>query len=117
MAEIKVRTAMKMKKDHFTSKGAGKIKKYHPHEIHMDYPQENFAKEYEFQKGMPKRSPMRSKWEHEHIVNEDSYAKEHKPMEYRLVRGMPHGYGHSVGQRAGHLRTSGHPKAHRIGKR
>lgn len=27
------------------------------------------------------------------------------------------GYGHSIGQRAGKLRTSGDPRAHRIGKR
>lgn len=29
----------------------------------------------------------------------------------------PHGYGHGVGQRAGHLRTSGHSGGHRVGKR
>ena len=28
-----------------------------------------------------------------------------------------HGYGHGVGQRKGHLRNSGHPGAHRIGKK
>ena len=28
----------------------------------------------------------------------------------------PHGYGHTAAQKDGHLRTSGNPKAHRIGK-
>lgn len=30
---------------------------------------------------------------------------------------QPHGYGHTASQRDGHLRLSGDPKAHRIGKR
>lgn len=28
-----------------------------------------------------------------------------------------HGYGHNIGQRSGHLRTSGHSGAHRIGRK
>ena len=43
-------------------------------------------------------------------------AHEYGPHE-NLSRKASHGFGHSVGQRSGSLRMSGHSGAHRIGKR
>lgn len=93
-----------------------KIKKSYPKEVNITYPQENFVEAYEFNKKPSVRSPG-NKWDTEDAMREDSYMKESRPKEYRLIRGMPHGYGHSVGQRAGKLRLSGAKGAHRIGKR
>lgn len=92
------------------------MKKSHPQPINPAYPQENFAEAFEFSKKPSVRSPV-DKWSYDEHMKEDSYYKKSRPKEHRLVIGSPHGYGHSIGQRAGKLRLSGMKGAHRIGKR
>lgn len=106
-----------MKKDHFISKGAGKVRKSYPKPVDIAYPQENFVEAYEFNRKTSVRSPVEGYEYRAHMREDDNYYKESKPKEHRLVIGAPHGYGHSIGQRAGKLRLSGKSGAHRIGKR
>lgn len=46
-----------------------------------------------------------------------SEAREHGEHVAPKPGPATHGYGHSIGQRSGKLRTSGHPGAHRIGRK
>lgn len=95
----------------------GKKSKFHPPIENPNYPQDNFAKMYEFENhpdSYSKRSP--SPWETKHIDLNQEYSH-HSPREHNLLAGKSHGYGHGVVQRQGRLRVSGHKGAHMIGKR
>jgi len=76
-------------------------KKSHPAHIDMAYPQVNFVKACSENHG------------------EDYYEYMYGsyPGKIESQSHKSSGYGHGVGQRAGKLRYSGNPKAHRIGKR
>lgn len=75
-------------------------KKSHPKGIDPASPQKNFVKAYYENRG-------EDYYEHMYPMMGSSSASEPKSS----------GYGHGVGQRAGKLRLSGMPGAHRIGKR
>lgn len=75
------------------------MKKSHPKPIDPAYPQVNFVKACAENHG-----ESFSEYMYDMPGTEDSKRK-------------ASGYGHSIGQRAGKLRLSGDPKAHRIGKR
>lgn len=76
-------------------------RKSHPKGIDPAYPNKNFVKACYENKG-------EDPWPHIY-----GYSMGSEPVGSRKASG----YGHSIGQRAGKLRTSGNPKAHRIGKR
>ena len=79
-------------------------KKSHPRGIDPAFPQKNFVKAYYDNHNEP-----------------DGFSDYMYGRNFSL--GAPaepkksSNFGHSIGQRAGKLRTSGNPKAHRIGKR
>lgn len=78
-------------------------KKSHPKPIDMAYPQTNFIKAAAENHG------------------EYYYESMYGPAPGSSMGGGPmrksSNFGHGIGQRAGKLRLSGDPKAHRIGKR
>lgn len=78
------------------------MKKSHPQGIDPAYPQKNFV-----QASYDNHNDKKSYMEYMYPFYGMDDAKQPKS----------HGYGHSIGQRAGKLRLSGMPGAHRIGKR
>lgn len=83
--------------------------KYKPKGIDPAYPNKNFVKAHYENKGDPSKF-------YDHLYGPPGdfmspYSRNAEPTR------KASGYGHSVGQRAGKLRLSGSPKAHRIGKR
>lgn len=84
--------------------------KYKPKGIDPAYPNKNFVKAHYENKGDSQGfsdhlyGPINGPFASPYSRNENPTRK-------------ASGYGHSVGQRAGKLRLSGSPKAHRIGKR
>jgi len=81
------------------------MKKSHPHKIDMANPQMNFVEACAVNHGENKYDAL--------YGPVAQFPEEPKPAHYRKSST----FGHSIGQRAGKLRLSGTPGAHRIGKR
>ena len=83
------------------------------------YAEEQYHKNYEFKKKKPVRYPG-SDWEYEYLHSDQAHWDHSLTGSERamaLSLGTPHSFGHGKSQKVGHLRMSGHRKAHQIGKR
>lgn len=92
-----------------------KIHTFHPPQVNITHPQENFAEMYSFDKkstiGPRERMVGVDRWDKKYC--DESYEKEARPKEHSFKKGEPHKFSHT--KREGKTRTSG--VGHRIGKR
>lgn len=79
-------------------------KKSHPKGIDPAYPNKNFVRAH-----------------YDNVHNGEGWMEYMYGGQFHVGNDTPikksSGFGHSIGQRAGKLRTSGNPNAHRIGRR